>query len=147
RIGRIDPAGGILTVDEISSAGVELDVAMQPDGVIDALGLRFGPAPQSTPSPQAQPPEPAAADQPAPPAAVTSTETADVATLVTDARRALPLLIVGTLDLKLDRLRIRGLGGVEAAPVDLAGVRLYNTGPVELAGENPDQRPPLKLQI
>src|SRR5690606_28313674 len=59
----------------------------------------------------------------------------------------LPLLTVGTLDLKLDRLRVRGLAGEAGAPVELANVRLHNTGPIELAGDNPEQRPPLKLQI
>lgn len=146
RAERLDPVGGILRIEEVSSEGVELEVVKSPDGVVDLLGLRVGQAPKSEVVPaviEADQPD----VQPTTTAAATTQPSTDVAGIIADARRALPLLTVGTLDLKLNRLRMRGFASPDGAPIDLSGVRLYNAGPIELGGEAPDQRPPLKLQI
>ncbi len=147
RTARIDPAGELLAIDEISSAGVEVSVAKQPSGAIDVLGVRLGDPSKPTPAPATQP---AAAPAPATAPTVvvaTSQPAPDVAALVADARRPLPLFTIGKIDLKLDRLALSGFAGADAKALNVARVRLHNTGPIELAGAEPEKRPPLKLQI
>ena len=149
RLTRLDPVGQVIAIDEVSSAGVMVDVNRNADGTIDAMGFKVGgEAKPAAPAPAV--PQVAAATQPAtlPALAAGTTQPAiDVGALVADARRPLPLLTVRKIDLKLDRLRVTGLAGADGKPVDLANVSLYNPLPIELAGPNADQRPPLKLQI
>jgi hypothetical protein len=142
RATRIDPAGAVYAIGEVSSSGVVLDVTQHPDGAIDALGLQLSDASRPSTAAASIPP----ATTPANPAP-TSQPATDVAALVAEARRALPLLTVDKIDLNLDRLRINGLAGPGGKPVELARVRLHNTGAIELAGANAEQRRPVKLQI
>lgn len=150
RASRLDPPGGVLAIDRISSAGVELDITRQPNGAMDVLGLRIGgEAPQALAQPE--PAEQAAAADHSAPAAIavasaTTQPSADVAAIVADARRALPLLTIDQIDLVVDRIAIHGLATPEGAPLAVS-MRLHNPAPFELGGNDPASRPPLTLQL
>ena len=145
RATRIDPAGELISIDELSSAGVVLDLSRNPDNTTAGLGLRFGGS--ARPAVRLATATKELLTTPPTTAPATTQTTVDLRALVADARRPLPLVTVRKIDLKVDRIRLSGLAGADGKPVDLANLSFYNPVPIELAGPNADQRPPLKLQI
>lgn len=136
---RIDLPGNIIAINEISARGVEADISMGSDGALIAAGARVGgkPSPDIAPNPSVRPPPPGPSTQPG----------EDVAALIADARRPLPLVTLKTLDLNLLRASLRDSSRPGAAPLIAENVRVHNAAPIELAGENAASRPPVRIEV
>jgi hypothetical protein len=140
---RIDPAGNVIAIDEISSAGVEGAMALGDNGTMRALGVRLGPAPAS-----ATPKRPTNEPAPIPisaPAGVTPT----AAQIVNAANKPLPLITVEKLDLNVKRWSVvdatrSGRGGTG---LEIDDLRFHNQNRIEWLGRNPDGKAPTQLEL
>ncbi|HRK32709.1 MAG TPA: DUF748 domain-containing protein, partial [Tepidisphaeraceae bacterium] len=139
---RFDPWGGAITIDEVSSAGVEADVTLTRSGTPELLGLAIVPA---AANPQEATPLRPTAVATIPSAA--APEQQDLAALVAEARKPLPLLSVDKLDLQLNRLTIHNQLFEDAKDATLSDLRLRNLNRLEWAGENPEARPPTQFEF
>jgi hypothetical protein len=134
---RIDLPGNVMAVDEISVAGVETGIERAADGSLRAAGVRLGGTP-SVPANESVRPTP-----PGP----STTPVEDVATLIAEARKPLPLLTIKTLDLGVRRASVRDLSRADSAPLVAENIHVHNTAPIELGGETPSSRPPVKVDV
>ncbi len=134
--GRIDLPGRVVAIDEVSLAGLEVEAERTSTGGLRMLGLSLEPeaAPDEPPEPRAPAAGPPAVDTPKP--ALERTRPAP-----------LPLITLGKLDLEFKRIAFQDGSRDGAAPVTVAGLRLASVGPVELLGDEPEARPPVKLEI
>ncbi|MCE9592879.1 MAG: DUF748 domain-containing protein [Planctomycetes bacterium] len=138
---RVDVPGNIIAVDEISLAGLEAAASRTADGGMRAGGVIIRPAPVAhAPAAPAAPP----LTPPAPPAVQPP---ADMAKLVAEARRPLPLVKVKTLDLGIRRLSFSDEAKPSASPVAFVAGRFHNLIPIELGGPEAESRPPVRLQL
>jgi hypothetical protein len=135
-LARHDPATGDLALARVALGGFELRSTREADGALTALGLRLVPQP-GKPGEQAGAP---AATRPAEAPAV------DVKEQVEQAKRAMPLLSLDTLDVRLKRVSFEDKLR-KAAPVALADLRVWNDGPVRLLGPKPESNPPARINI
>jgi hypothetical protein len=143
---RLDPAGDVFAVDEVSLAGLQTSASMGADGKTRALGLAIGPAPAR---PAAQPPA-APPHTPDTSSATAPVAQQDVASLVAEARRPLPLFTLEKLDLNVRRAALtlsRGDAAGDAEPLVLSDVRLRNVTPLVLGGATAESQPPVKLEL
>ena len=140
---RIDPAGEVFTIGELTASGVALDATQSPAG-LEACGIRMVVAPPAAPATQpiAPPAAPPAAAAPAPSAPVAS-----LASLVGDARRPLPAVSILKLDLGVDRVGLAGFTGPNAAPVELKDIHVLAPGPIAVGGRRADADAPIELKI
>ncbi|MGF1634798.1 MAG: DUF748 domain-containing protein [Phycisphaerae bacterium] len=138
---RIDPAGGALDFASVTSAGLSVEVKLEPDGALRVPGLRVG-------TPTQLQLEAAEKRLPKQKAQIVEGEQAgDAAALVAAARQALPLMTLGQLDLKLDRLSVARIGVEGAVPVVLEDFTLKSGSPLAFGGGNPATLPPMKLSL
>lgn len=142
---RVDPAGGAIAFSEVSSSGVSADLKRTPTGATEAFGVRLASA---AASPAPVPPEPEARPAAAAiPAAPVPAPPVDVAAMVADARRPLPLVTIDKLDLNLKQVRFIGFTQPDGSPLALSNVRLHTVAPLAIGGPNADSLPPVQLQI
>ena len=146
---RVDPKGGVIAIDELSTHGIECDVTQLPKGETRLLGLQIGPAsaaPTSQPAAKAQ----ATADAPAttiPAVAPSAAPVTDAATLVAEAHKALPLVTVEKLDLNVSRFSLIDGSDPAAAPLSLEDLQLQNKSRIEWLGHDPESRPATLLHL
>ena len=142
---RFDLAGGIVTVAELSSSGLEMSVRRTGTTTYETLGLLLETAAPadaedalSDASEEAQTVEAAATEQ-----------------RPTLARRALaargeeavpPTVRLDKLDLGLDRLHFQDETDPEASAL-VAGVRLSTPAPLTLLDATPEKLPPIELEL
>ena len=136
---RIDLPGGVIALDEISSAGVQAQVELQEDYLPALLGVALRPV---TKPPATQPSEVIALG-----AEPTGTTTPDAATIAAGARKPLPLLTLDKLDLRLDRLTVNNRAVATAAPATLAEFRLQNLNRLEWGGKTPQNQPATQFRF
>lgn len=140
---RIDPAGNVIAIDEVSSAGVEGTMALGDNGTMRALGLSLGRAPASAA------PKPATTEPAPVPIVAPAGATPTAAQLVSAANKPLPLITVEKLDLNVKRWSVvdatrPGPGG---AQLEIDDLRLHNVNRIEWLGHNPDSKPPTQLEL
>jgi uncharacterized protein involved in outer membrane biogenesis len=142
---RIDPAGDVFTVDEVTLAGLATGAQLEKDGATRALGLII-----RTPKPE---PSKAAENNHAELASAAMTTTApsesstNVAQLVTEGRRPLPLITLQKLDVNVKSAKLENRAIPEAAPIELQNVSLRNSAPITLGGPSAASQPPIKLLL
>jgi hypothetical protein len=144
---RIDPEGGVIAIDELSTHGIECDVTQLPKGETSLLGLKIGAAPESgAPKPSVKVETAAQAAVPAMPSAAPA-PVVDAAALVAQAHKALPLITIGKLDLNVSRFSV--INGVDpsAAPLSVEDLQLTNKAPIEWLGHDAESRPASLLQL
>jgi hypothetical protein len=146
---RVDLANNVIAIDEISLAGFQAQLAKMADGSFTAGGIQFGsaaPSAAAAPSTSATKPSDSAGAS-SNTASPTTIPAEDVATLVAEARRPLPLVTLQKLDIAVRKIAIQDLSRPSSAPLMLENLQVRNTAPIEMAGPSPDARPPAQLQI
>jgi hypothetical protein len=150
RVQRFDLAGKVIAVDELSTAGLETQVRLEQGGAIRAGALRLEAAPaaaRAEPVAQLAAMQSHAATQPAaPPAGAAPTTAPAAAELIAQARQPLPLVTVEKLDVNVKRITIEDQTRPEAAPLAVADLRVRNTGRIEAAGSDAENRPPAVIE-
>lgn len=136
---RIDPAGGVFAVDEISLKGLATDVRLHDDYSVEAVGLRVSAPPAKSDAPSER--------ESTRPATSTTLPNEDVAAIVAQARRAFPLLTLEKLDLNVQKLSIRNDAIKDSAPLVLSELRLTNNKPIAIGGSEAASRPPAELLV
>ena len=150
---RIDLPGDRLSIDEVSLAGLETQIALEPDGSRRLLGLILKPSQAA--KAQAAPlagalaqvggaSEALAQAAQAPQAGPAPLPDADLARLMAEARRPLPLISLGKLDLGVRRLSLQ-TASPPAAPLVVKDLRVYSPQPLEIGGPDPQSRPPVVI--
>jgi hypothetical protein len=142
---RYDPKGGVVQIDEISSAGLALTTSKSADSAIKALGLAIVSAPATQPV-AADAPVETPATQPIL-VATTGPASEDVAAIVARARRPLPAITLNKLDLNVASIKFTDESRAGSAPIELKDLKFANLAPIELGGKDPENRPPAKLQL
>jgi hypothetical protein len=139
---RIDPAGGKVTVAELSVTGVEMDVERTETGEARLLGLAIFPPP---PASEAAPtPTPTGAGGTAP---VSSERPLAGRRRLGRLGKALPDIELSKLDLEVKRLGIVDRLRPDAAPVTVSRLHVRNLKKLELLGPDPASKPPLELEV
>jgi len=128
---RVDPAGGVIAVDEVALGGVELGVRRAADGAVHALGL------------VASPPAEAGNDRPAAPATAAEPPQAPAPAALS---AKLPRVALAALDLGVKRVSFLDETAGQVEPLVIEGLRFRNVKPIELLGEEPETRPPVELE-
>jgi hypothetical protein len=155
---RLDALAGTYVVDEVLLSGLRLDVTQESDGSLLVPALRVSgipaepaTAPRSTADAQ---PEPGPSDAPPIPAsAEPSTEpspegpTGVAPTVAPVARTRVPDLLLGTLDLGIDRLALHHGNAPGAPPLVVSDLRLHNLEPIVCVAEDPESSPPVMLRL
>jgi len=141
---RLDLPGRVVAVDEVSLAGLEAEAERTEAGGLRLLGLSIEPParPKETGPPAPVIPPPAAGEAPAPVRAEAVARKGAPRVRLAEP----PLVTIGKFDFELRRLAVRQTGAAAAAPVT-AALRLASPGPIELLGDAPETRPPVKLDI
>jgi hypothetical protein len=143
---RVDPQGGAITVQELSSSGLETDIALAPDGAIEAGGIRLGGKGSAVTQPAVEKPVAAPATQPQLASTAPSSQpTVDVKALVAEARRAVPLVTVNKVDLGVTRVTVTGL--TDGAPVSLQNLHVRNRAKIEAGGKDPESNPQVAIDL
>lgn len=135
---RIDPTGGLIDVQEISSDGVEMDATILTDGAASVLGFELRPPPVDT-----------SADVEAVvtlPVASGTTQPS-VAAMVAESQKPLPLLRVEKIDLNVARLAVHNQMLAGAEPLVVRDLSLQNKNTLEWAGPNLEKQPPTLLSF
>ena len=137
---RIDPTGGVIALDEVSTRGIELSASRAPGGAIRLMGLSI-----ASPPPTTQP----AATQPAgPPAAAPAAGPGlSAAQIVAAANKALPLVTLDKLDLNVHRVSFVDATRPKAAALSLVDLRLQNKNRIVWLGPDAATRPPTQLLL
>lgn len=147
---RADIEGGAIAIDEVVLQGVELDAIKDADGALHLLGISLGEPAPATPL-AAIGPVPAAPSlivaSPAKPPTTQPVIVADANAIVANARKALPLITLKTLDLNIRRLSYRDASQPASVPLVVAPLRFRNIGKVELLGPDASGRPPAKFEL
>lgn len=137
-VSRLDPAGKVVTVEEVSLAGLETGAQKTADGGLAFMGLAVGPpreaAAQTMVAPKAEP-VPEDVEKAVPPKAA-------------GARRRTqpPHVTLKKLDLALAGLTFHDRSQKDAKPL-VAAVRVTNEKPLELLSEEPGGSPPMVLAV
>lgn len=135
---RIDPAGGMIDVQEISSASVEMDATILADGAASVLGFELRPPPvDATKEVEAVVTLPAAS----------GTTQPSVAAIVAESQKPLPLLRVEKIDLNVARLTVHNQMLAGAEPIVVRDLSLQNKNTLEWAGPNLEKQPPTVLSF
>lgn len=140
---RIDVPGGIFAIDEISVAGVETEARRSTDGAIRLLGVELRSVPAEAPATARLVAEP----QPNVAAVPAIQPAADVAQIVDQARKPMPTLTIGKIDLNLKRATVYDDSRPDAAPLALANWRLHTLAPIEAGGKNAEAAPPIQMEL
>jgi len=133
-VSRFDPEGKVIAVEEVSLAGLELDVRRSPDNETRLLGLALLP---TVPKPDEE-------------SAVEAVETETPALQPKAPRRAaesLPLVTLEKLDLNVAEISFKDESGPDGPSNTRANLRFYNREPIRLLGEDPEGLPPTKLGL
>ncbi|MBN2489768.1 MAG: DUF748 domain-containing protein [Planctomycetes bacterium] len=130
RAGRLDPAAGVVELDEILTVGVTGELQRTEGGLLRVFGV---PLPGGSPAEDASPAPAGAKDRTARPDGIRPGR--------------LPLITVNRLDLQLERLAWIDRATAGAEPLVLCGVRLGNDERIELLGEDPEEHRPIRLRL
>jgi hypothetical protein len=153
---RIDLAGDVIAIDEVSLTGFETRAGKDKDGATRALGLILRPPPEGAAASAEGAEGAAATTQPAavpiPAAPTTGPATApvtdqEVARLVAAARRPLPLVTLGKLDINASRIEWSDASRPGSKPVVVRDLRLRNVDPVSVGGPKAETQPPVKIEL
>jgi hypothetical protein len=159
---RVDPAHDIIAVSEVSLTGLEASAQRDAQGATRVLGLVMSPNPPPAPPPappttrRAAPTTkpaaaPATAPAPAPPATAPTTAPInteqEIARLVVEARRPLPLFTLDKLDINASRIEWLDASVPGAKPLSIRDLRLRNVERVELGGPKAESLPPTKIEL
>lgn len=149
---RIDPAADLFAIEELSSSGVEIDIARLPDGALEAMGIRLVSAPADAgaeaPAPNGAIVASARDDMPAIQAASATTQpAANIGAALTDARRPFPRVTLDKLNLIVDRIRLRGAVSADGKPIEVTNLRVHSPGQVALGGPESEDQPPVAIRI
>lgn len=140
---RIDPAANVITINDVSLAGLTTHAELAKDGSTQALGLVI--------RPQKQPPvaKETLVTNNAQLAAATAAPAGetDVSKLVTEERRPLPLITLKNLDLSIRSAKVQNLAMPDAAPLELQDVRLHNPQPIVLGGPDAANEPAVMIDL
>jgi hypothetical protein len=121
---RIDPAGGVIAIDQISLDGLKSEAQLDLQKHLDLLGISIGNAPTQTP------PATLPATRPKRP----STPLASLAKLISKPQQNVPHITVQNFDLNIERIDLKDLSQPTAVPIALEHVRLHNPQPIDLGG-------------
>lgn len=159
-ISRLDQPAQVIAVEEFSLAGLETDLHKTTAGP-SLLGFLLGEA-QGAVAPAPAPAAPAKAAaviapaaaalaavpivEPAAPALAAVTA-ADVARVVAQTKRKLPLITIEKLDIAVNRLAIFDETRTGSAPLILSDLHLKNHGRLEMLGDKPEERPPAEINL
>jgi len=158
-VARLDPAAGIIAIDELSLSGLETRVEKTAAMGTSVLGLELEPpAPvveaglpaegslaaddAAAGGEQGSPGEPAAAERT--PAAK---RTAPGRRLFRGPQKNPPSVTIEKLDLELASLSYTDRSSPEAIPISLSNLTVRNEERIELLGEDAEARPPMKLAV
>jgi uncharacterized protein involved in outer membrane biogenesis len=132
-IDRLDLAANLIDISEIAVEGAGLAVEQNEDGIA-LLGLTLAPQLLRPASPEATAPEPMA-----------SGAASDVSAMVAQSHEPPPLIIVQRLSVGADRISFAS--PTLAKPLTVTDLALVSPGKIELLGDDPTQRPPVKLEF
>jgi hypothetical protein len=132
----------VIAIDELSMDGLETGARLGADGAVHALGVTIRPVSASQTGGPAT--LPAATNAPVP---VVVQPSEDVAKLVADARRPLPVITLDKLDVNVRRATVRNEAEPSAEPLEVRDLRLHNLSRIEMGGPQADARPPVRLEL
>lgn len=144
---RIDPAGKVVAIDEVSLAGFETEARKTADGKLQLLGLTVGPAPAKEQALLVEADAPVQQASATIPPASTAAPTTSIGEILQQQRNPFPLVTLEKLDVGLKRVAVTDESRAGSAPVVLADVTVKNRKKVELLGEDPASRPPVEIEI
>jgi hypothetical protein len=147
---RIDLTGDVIAIDEVSLAGFETRAGKDNDGATRALGIviRSLPAGAEAAATATKPvlaPVPTTAPTTAPPSGTVTNQ--EVARLVAEARRPLPLVTLGKLDVNASRIEWSDASRQGSKPIVVRDLKLRNVDPISLGGPKADTQPPVKIEL
>ncbi|MCC6240544.1 MAG: DUF748 domain-containing protein [Phycisphaerales bacterium] len=147
-VSRLDPAGGLIAIDEIVLAGVQADVQRQADGSTQLLGVVLLPASAQHP---AEPSAATADNQSAATAAATITTppapTTNLPPTTEVLRQFIPEINIQHIDVGVERLSIHNAAHPDAPTLTLTDFVIANEGAVRLLGADPASLPPVHLVV
>jgi uncharacterized protein involved in outer membrane biogenesis len=132
---RVDPAGGVIAIDEVSLHGVKSEAQLDASGNLHAMGITLGPAASRPPAP------PKAVSTTSPAISPRNTAPANLAQLISRPNRPVPHMTLQTLDIDLDRFAVRNLADPTSKPLAIENVRLWNPKPLDMGGATPFSTP------
>lgn len=148
---RIDLAGDVIAIDEVSLVGFETRAGKDKDGATRALGIVMRPPPTGAQAPAEATTKPVFAPVPttAPTTGPSSGTVTDqeVARLVAAARRPLPLVTLGKLDINASHIEWADASRPGSKPVVIRDLQLRNLEPVSLGGPKAESQPPVKIEL
>ncbi|MFT3785895.1 MAG: DUF748 domain-containing protein [Tepidisphaeraceae bacterium] len=128
-VDRYDPADAVIAVKKLVVDGLEAQVARSPNGHLDVLGLRVGPAPAGiNANPEAQ-------------------AAANVNDIVAAAKQQFPLVSIDELNVGVKQLRFTDGVRPQSAPVSIENLKLQATSPIRVLGPDPQANEPVKLTV
>ncbi len=142
---RIDLNGDVIAVDELSLAGLETSASLGSDGRPHLLGLTTTPTVVVPADQRAQ--IAAAIEIPTTNPSLAADTSSEIAKTVADARRPMPQILVGKLDLDVRKLTLTDDRRPAAAPLVLSNIRLRSPEPIAIGGKFADAQPPAKIEL
>ncbi len=153
-VDRFDSAGGVIAIDELVVLGVETRVERNAAGQIFALGLRVDPEAASAmtvePVLETEPVEDLEADEDRGPVRRPRTAADRRAArrrLIARMFQQIPRVTLDRLELDLRRLTFLDRSVEGAETVEVQSLRLTNVERIRLLGEDPEDEPPIALQV
>ncbi len=140
---RIDPAANIITINEVSLAGLTTHAELAKDGSTQALGLVIRPQKQSRVAKETL----VANNVQLAAAMVAPANETNVSKLVIEERRPLPLITLKKLDVNVRSAKVQNLAMPDAAPLELQDVRLHNPQPIVVGGPDAANEPPVMIDL
>lgn len=147
-VGRFDPEGRVITVDEIALEGLVCNVEKTPEGALRVMGMEMAP-----------PEEPAEAEIPVPdPGRPTHDQNGEpkpaqkpqmkTQKIFASAISALPPLVTITkIDLGVKAFTYHDRTRPDTPPLALTDFSIRNPEPIVLLGDEPESRPPARIAI
>jgi len=147
-VGRLDPEGRVITIDEIALEGLVCNAEKTPDGALRIMGMEIAPAAersdgdgpaleshdpgQDAERPTAQTPQPRSTPRTRPAPSISALP---------------PLVTITKIDLGIKALTYHDRTRPETPPLTLTDFSIRNPEPIVLLGDEPESRPPLKIAI
>jgi len=143
-VGRLDPEGRVITVDEIAIEGLVCNAEKTPEGALRILGMEMAPAE-----------EPADENAPAPELQEPDLRTPDSERLAQKPRKTFapsvsalpPLVTIKKIDLGIEAFTFHDRTRPGTPPLTLTDFSIRNPEPIVLLGDEPESCPPAKIAI
>jgi len=145
-VGRLDPAGGIVTVDELALEGMVCNAEKRSDGALRILGMEFAPPEKNAGADSANTEETSRAAER--PSQKPSAERAPGAGPAAPRVRTLPPLVtIEKIDLAVDAFTLRDGTRPDAPLLAVNDLSIRNPEPIILLGDEPETQPPAKIAV